>query len=118
MIIIYDKSETVLFKMKCFIKTFLPTEILFTTSSGEDAYSFIITHKPEILISDLYSNSNFGFDLITLLRKENSNIKIIALTDMEHNYFKRKTIELNIHYLLDKTKEFDKLENVISKIHT
>lgn len=86
------------------IKNYNEDEFIITniSSNGEDAYNYLLTHSPDVVLLDLQMPKLNGIELISKLEAKRSLSKIIVITG--DNSLLPEIIKLNI-----------KLENIFTK---
>lgn len=86
------------------IKNYNEDEFIITniSSNGEDAYNYLLTHSPDVVLLDLQMPKLNGIELISKLEAKRSLPKIIVITG--DNSLLPEIIKLNI-----------KLENIFTK---
>ncbi len=70
--------------------------------------------KPDIIILDIRLNGGSGIDILTEIKNELPDSKIIMLTNYSYPQYRKKCFELGADYFFDKSKDFEKIVDVIS----
>ena len=81
------------------------------------ALELIEKERPHIVILDINLELDMpkcnGIDLLIMLRKNFSDIKIIMLTNLTDLRYRKTCLLLGADYFLDKSNEFDKIADIV-----
>lgn len=91
-------------------------DVIYEASSGDEAYKLYKEYKPDIIFSDIQMNDGDGIELITKVRKDDSNIKLIVLTAYSKEEYLFNLINLNINHFILKPLNTTKLQEVLNKL--
>ena len=80
-----------------------------------EAIDEISTYRPEIVILDIRLNDGTGIDVLQEIKKSIPNITVIMFTNYLYPQYMKKCTELGADYYFDKSKDFDKIINLISE---
>ena len=64
--------------------------------------------KPDIIILDIRLNGGSGIDILTEIKNELPDSKIIMLTNYSYPQYRKKCFELGADYFFDKSKDFER----------
>lgn len=70
--------------------------------------------KPDIIILDIRLNGGSGIEILSEIKTVLPETKIIMLTNYSYPQYKKKCFELGADYFFDKSKDFEKIVDVIS----
>ena len=92
--------------------------LVFSGSVGTvvKAVEIIIYNKPDIIILDISLEDGCGLDIIQLIKKELPVCIIIMFTNHNNEVFKNKSFSLGADYFLDKTKDVEKLIDILKTL--
>ena len=77
------------------------TELIGTARNGLEAYEFIITHQPDIVISDIRMPGMDGLQLVEKVRDNDRHVQFIMLSGFSEFDYARKAMRYGVkHYLL------------------
>ncbi len=82
--------------------------------NGKEAIDLYQEKKPDIVFLDLNMPDGTGFHAIRNIKKINDSARIIPVTALEDYSIKKKLQELNIHEIILKPFDIDKVMNLIS----
>lgn len=71
--------------------------------------------NPNVIILDIKIPGRNGVEILQDLRKK-SSAKMIMLTNYSDRYYKELCMKLGAEYFLDKSSEFDKINQIVSSI--
>ena len=95
----------------------LDCEVIALAKDGEEAYQIYREVHPEIIITDLKMPKMDGIELITKIRKENSNTQMIALSNYSDFELVRDAMKAGaFDYLLKVTLEEKELVEIIHQV--
>ena len=85
-------------------------------SSGEtiESMNMIRTLHPDIVILDIRLKGGSGIDLLQEIKDEFPEILVIMLTNYPYAQYQRRCFELGADYFFDKSREFEKIIDVLS----
>lgn len=70
-------------------------------TNSEDALNYVITNKPNIVISDLLLSPLDGFEIITKIKEKCGNsVKVLILTQLKQDTFITKAMDLGASYYM------------------
>jgi len=96
-----------------FLKRYTPT--IFAASNGEDGYELYLKHSPDIMIVDINLPKMSGMELITKIRNNDQQTRIIISTAYTNKEFTLEAIELNLTRYLVKPITKDDLLGALEK---
>ena len=88
-------------------------------SQAADKSSALTTlqkETPDIVILDIQLPDGSGIDLLSKIKKENSQIVVIILTNFPYSIIRRRCLELGADYFFDKSTELEKLFDIFTTI--
>ena len=98
------------------------SEIIYVEQTGH-AYSLADAHRlisntiPQTIILDIQLKEESGLDLLTFIHKNYPEITVIMLSNMAYPAYRSKCIELGAKYFLDKSTDFEKINEVLDIIY-
>ncbi len=90
--------------------------IIFTASDGFEAGHQVTKLKPDLVLLDIKLPGIDGFKVCKLIKKYDSNIKIIAITGHPSEKIRKKILQSGAHYYLKKPIGFEDLSPIFKKI--
>ena len=90
-------------------------EKIYVASNGEEAYAIYVDKKPDIIITDINMPSLDGLSLISRIRKEDKETKIIIMSAHSEEEKLLRAVELHLETYLIKPIDVEKLKNVLFK---
>jgi CheY-like chemotaxis protein len=101
-ILVVDDSIFVRRFLKKYILTHIPQAEIELAASGEEGFQLFKEKQFDLIITDLLMPGINGEELIKMIRKENSSIKIIVLTADVQKAVRDEIESLNITAFLNK----------------
>ncbi len=115
-ILVIDDSEIIrerIIEIICRIKKNIT---IFHADNFREGLKQFISSPPEIIILDIQLKDGDGMDLLNIIKSRSPNTHVIILTNYPFPVFKDYCIKYGAEYFLDKSNDFEKLQEVISKI--
>ncbi|MCZ2260527.1 response regulator [Sporosarcina sp. G11-34] len=85
---------------------------------AEESWSFIETHKVDLLLVDVYMPDQLGIDLVIELKKKYSHLDYIMITAARDTNLLERSLKAGVFYYLIKPVELEKLREVIELYKT
>lgn len=82
------------------------------------ATDLIVTTKPDFVILDIFLTGGSGIHVLRNIREKNVTAKVIMLTNYAQEEYRKKCFEEGADFFFDKSIEFDRVVDVISKFST
>lgn len=82
----------------------------------EDAIEIINKNKPDVVLLDIKIKDRNGFELLEYLKQNFNEITTIMLSNFTTKPYIKKSFELGAKYFLDKSQEFEKLNQIFIEI--
>lgn len=83
----------------------------------DTALSLIAQEQPHAVILDINLEADTpelnGINLLIMLRKKYTNMKIIMLTNLTHEQYRNTCLIHGADYFLDKSNEFEKIAEIV-----
>jgi len=90
-----------------------------TVTQAENAQKAISTYqtiRPEVLILDIRMRGANGIEVLKHVKSGQNAPKVIMLTNYPYPQYEKKCFEEGADYFLDKSKEFDELNEIIRSL--
>lgn len=91
-------------------------EIIAEADSIKTAKDFLTTLKPDLTLLDLNLPDGSGYDILNLIKKSSDPHTVIILTNYSAENYKIKALNEGADYFFDKSTEFEKVIEVISRL--
>jgi two-component system response regulator DevR len=89
-------------------------DIVGTAETMKEASDGIFQSNPDTVILDIRLNDGNGIDLLQQIKVEKPLIKVIMLTNYNIPLYEKRCKELGADYFFDKSKDFEKILEVIT----
>ena len=90
-------------------------EKIYTATNGEEAYSIYLDKRPDILITDINMPSLDGLSLISKIRENDKETKIVIMSAHSEEEKLLRAVELHLETYLIKPIDVEKLKAVLFK---
>lgn len=91
-------------------------EIVGLSGEFQESYDEIKKLKPDILILDIRIIGGSGIDLLGDIKDLLPAMSVIVFTNYQYPQYKKKCMDLGAKYYLDKSKDFDKIGNIVNQM--
>ncbi len=116
-ILIVDDSELIRQRLVDLIQEFEEIKNVALAGNAEEAYTSCSEVYPDVIILDIHLPGENGIKILEKIRKKNTIVKIIILTNFPYPQYRKKCMELGADYFVDKTNEFSSVSNILKKIY-
>lgn len=111
-----DDAPIIFKQLKYLLEDLDDIELIESAKNLDEAYNFLKSIKPDIIILDLKLKDENGLELLEFVTKNHPEIKTIILSNEGDYFYRNKCHQMGAAYFLDKSYEFDKLIDCITKI--
>ena len=112
-ILVVDGSEIVLDRIKALLTELEEVNHISTAHGYHEALKLMLDRKLDIVLLELSLQDKSGFDLLTYIKKNHPGTRTIVLTNLSGDIYRAKSKEMGADYFIDKSREFDKITNII-----
>lgn len=85
-------------------------------SDYNEASMYVSEDKPDIVLLDINLPGKNGIEFLKKIRISDHQCKVIMLTNHADEYYRQQCKELGADFFLDKSNDFAKVPDIISKI--
>ena len=85
-------------------------------SDYNEASMYVSEDKPDIVLLDINLPGKNGIEILKRIRISGHQCKVIMLTNHADEYYRQQCKELGADFFLDKSNDFAKVPEIISKI--
>ena len=87
-----------------------------TAEDGEAALLAINTSQPDIVLMDIQLTGKKGLELLKYIAQAYPAVTVVVLTNQVSVYYQRLCKELGAGFFIDKSKDFDRIPEIIRSI--
>jgi DNA-binding NarL/FixJ family response regulator len=113
---IVDDSQVIRDRLTARLETLEGIGSIKQAADVSSAYTALRTEIPDIVILDIQLPDGSGIDVLSKIKKENSHIIVIMLTNYPYSIIRRRCFELGADYFFDKSTEFDQVLKVFETL--
>ncbi len=117
-IFIVDDSEIVRDRITSMLSEVPAVDIVGYADNLLSAMKGIIKSNPDVVIMDILLIGGSGIQVLKNIRRKKITAKVIMLTNYAQEEYREKCFEEGADYFFDKSIEFDRVINVITKLST
>lgn len=114
-IFIVDDSAIVRDRLTSLLAELESVKIIGYAENSAQATDEILQSKPDIVILDIFLNGGNGITVLKNIRGKKIQSKIIVLTNYAQEQYRKKCFEEGADYFFDKSIEFDKIVDIITR---
>lgn len=85
-------------------------------SDYNEAFRSVNEEQPDIILLDINLPGKSGIEILKKVKVEGHACKVIMLTNHADEYYRHQCRELGADYFLDKSNDFAKVPEIISKL--
>jgi len=87
--------------------------IVGTADSTSSAIELIGRMRPHLVLLDLLLKTGNGLEVLRMMKSQRVESKVAILTNYSEKQYRRISLEEGADYFLDKSQEFDKIEQIV-----
>ena len=91
-------------------------EVIGEAINGNEALDSILKLNPDVVLLDIRMPGKTGIEVLSELKKEKPELKVIMLTNYPYPQYRQKCMELGATYFFEKSNDFEKLFNVLKEM--
>jgi CheY-like chemotaxis protein len=77
----------------------------------------LLEEMPDLVLLDINLPGKSGIELLRRIKESGSETEVIMITNHADGYYRKVCKDLGAEYFLDKTNDFAKVPEIISKVH-
>jgi DNA-binding NarL/FixJ family response regulator len=112
-VLLIDDSELIGSKVLDLLSTIAAVELLGQAKSVKEGLQACEEKRPDIVFLDINLPDGSGIALLKELKKRQPHIRVIMLTNSADSFYRHKCAELKAEHFLDKTKDFDRIPQLV-----
>jgi DNA-binding NarL/FixJ family response regulator len=112
-VLLIDDSELIGSKVLDLLSTVEAVELLGQAKSVKEGLRACEEKKPDLVFLDINLPDGSGIGLLKELKDRQPYIRVIMLTNSADSFYRHKCAELKAEYFLDKTKDFDRIPQLL-----
>jgi DNA-binding NarL/FixJ family response regulator len=87
-----------------------------TATNYDDATALINELQPQIAMLDINLPGKSGIDILNYIKQNNSDCRVIMITNHAFESYRKKCMELGAEHFLDKSSDFEKISSILSEM--
>jgi len=113
-VLIADDSGAVRERIRMLLSEVAAIEMIGEAENAQQAIDHIRQQVPDVVILDIRMPGGNGIDVLREIEKKDRLPVVIMLTNYPYPQYKRKCIDAGADYFFDKSKEFEKVVEVLN----
>jgi DNA-binding NarL/FixJ family response regulator len=114
-IFLVEDSPLVLARLESLIGAIPGARVIGTASHATRAIRDILDEQPDMVLCDLKLATGSGFDVLRAVRAEAPEVDVYMLSNFASAPYRRLAAELGAHGYFDKTREIERVRDVIAE---
>jgi DNA-binding NarL/FixJ family response regulator len=114
-VLIIDDSAPVLERLKNLLAEVPGVQVVGLAENADQAMDCFRNAAPDTVILDIRLPGKNGIELLQEIKKCRPETLVIMLTDYDFEHYRRRCAGLGADYFFNKTREFDKLVEVLAR---
>jgi response regulator of citrate/malate metabolism len=86
-------------------------------SNYEDAKRILNMQRPDLILLDIHLSGDNGIELLKFIKRLENPCRVMMVTNLANEYYRRLCLKLGADYFFDKTNDFALIPEVISKLN-
>jgi two-component system, NarL family, response regulator DesR len=115
-ILLADDSDLIIERLSEMLKMYGQAEIVGSFKNGKDAFEALKALRPDLAILDMKMPGMSGLEVVTEIRKEDKDLKIIIITFYTSDRYRELAFKAGADYFFNKVDDFDEVSMVIAGI--
>jgi len=118
-LLIVDPSSFIIERLLNIINAVKIVDEIFTTTNFAEAVLFLKQHDTDIVLLDIElseSQKKNGIELLKYITRDFPAVKVVVLSNLISSYYQRLCKKLGAVSFIDKSKDFEKLPEVIESM--
>ena len=116
-LLIVDDSDLIRDRIKSIASKVENLNIVGEASNSLQALEMANTLNPDVILLDIRMPGGNGLEVLSKIRKTNTQIVIVIITNYPFEQYRKAAFELGADYFIDKTHEFDKIPEVLKSLN-
>ena len=116
MVLIVDDNVSYTRRMVEILSEDFQSVRFFTAANFEDAVSCIDSIDLQIAMLDINLPGKSGIDLLNYIKSNNKPCRVIMITNLAYESYRKKCFEMGAEHFLDKTSDFEKIPSLLSEM--
>jgi DNA-binding NarL/FixJ family response regulator len=119
-LLLIDSSELILSRIKDMLRDYSFVGNIVTSTKITNIIKLIEEISPDALIIDISTYNHNSIQVVQSIKKIYPSVKVIMQTNLSeqyYNYYKWLFEQLGADYFIDKSNEFDLLQDILKEIH-
>jgi DNA-binding NarL/FixJ family response regulator len=114
-ILIVEDSTVIVIRLRQLLGELEFISEMLHAGTAEEALMLVPQIHPDVIMLDINLPGKSGVDILSSLKKL-SNATIIMLSNFSDTYYREVCWELGAEYFLDKSSEFEKINDVLKQL--
>jgi DNA-binding NarL/FixJ family response regulator len=119
-VLLIDSSPLILTRMEEMLQDYFFVGAIISSTNIANSFSLIQEHNPDVLIIDISTFEENAVQIVQQIKASFSHIKIIMQTNLSeqyHQYYRWLFEQLGADYFIDKSNEFNLLQDILKEIY-
>ncbi len=113
---VVDDSPLVRERLVALLSEIHGIDVVGAAESAKEGIAGIISQEPDVAILDIRMPAGSGISVLDEIKRANKPPVIIMLTNYPYPQYRRKCMDAGADYFFDKSNEFHKVTDVLSRM--
>ncbi len=113
---VVDDSPLVRERLVALLSEVNGVDVVGSAGSAEEGIAGITAERPDVAILDIRMPSGSGISVLEEMKRMENPPTIIMLTNYPYPQYRRKCLDAGADYFFDKSSEFSKVTDVLSRM--
>ncbi len=113
-ILLVDDSPLITERVIDMLRVLPSVKNILTASNYQEAVGVLAETKPTAVLLDIKLQDKSGLELLKYIVKNYPGVKVMMLTNLASEYYKKLCKRIGAAHFIDKSKEFDLIPGILS----
>jgi len=114
-VLIADDAKVIRERLRLLIKDCANLELVAEAEDAQSALRLFDSKHPEIVVLDIRMPDRSGIAVLEQIKQQAPATKVVMLTNYPYSAYRRRCIQLGACAFLDKSTEFEKIQQVLGE---
>ncbi len=113
-VLVVDDAELITARISAMVRETESVSDVFVSAGYAAAIDVLAEKQPDIVLLDIHLPQKNGMELLSYIRKNYPDIKVIMVTNKASDYYREICAAAGAHHFVDKSKEFETIPAIIA----
>jgi len=115
-VFLVDDSPVVRDRLAMLLSELPNVEVVGQADIAFEAIDTIRKLRPSVVVLDISMPGGSGMHVLEVIKQDRPEVMVIMLTNFAHDQYRQKCLQLGADYFFDKSTEFERVTEVLSRL--